>query len=168
MKLVIEGKEFDVQPTGDTVSVDTRPFTTRIVQHGNIFTVYVDEKPINVQLPEPLPEDGVVRLLVDAKEYPVEMKGRALARPKAKAPPRRAAHPGGAGAILSQMTGRVTRVDVNPDDEVAEGQVLVILEAMKMENEIKAPMAGKVKEVAVVAGARVSEGDLLVLLDMGQ
>jgi biotin carboxyl carrier protein len=63
------------------------------------------------------------------------------------------------------MTGRVVRVEVQAGDEVAEGQVLLVIEAMKMENEVAAPMAGRVREVLVQAGARVSEGDPLVVLE---
>ncbi len=64
------------------------------------------------------------------------------------------------------MTGRVIRVDVTPGQEVKEGDVLLVIEAMKMENEVQAPAAGTVKEVAVAAGSRVSEGDLLIILDL--
>jgi len=66
------------------------------------------------------------------------------------------------------MTGRIIRVDVQPGDEVVEGQILLIIEATKMENEIAAPMVGTVKEVAVAAGPRVSEGDVLVQIEAGR
>jgi acetyl-CoA/propionyl-CoA carboxylase biotin carboxyl carrier protein len=59
----------------------------------------------------------------------------------------------------------VVRVEVNVGDTVEEGQVLLVIEAMKMENEVAAPVAGRVKEVLVQAGARVSEGDPLVVLE---
>jgi len=164
MKLTIRGQEFDVQPGGDTITVGDASFALRAVRRGNIITVYVNEKPFAVQMPDTFPEEGPVKLLVDAKEYEVEVKGRASAiraKPKgAKRGPTAAR-----GAIVAQMTGRVIRVDVKPGDEVVEGQVLLIVEAMKMENEITAPMAGTVKEVAVNPGARVSEGDLLVQIE---
>jgi len=56
-------------------------------------------------------------------------------------------------------------VEVHEGQEVAEGQLLLIIEAMKMENEIRAPMAGRVKQVLVQAGARVAEGEPLVVLE---
>jgi glutaconyl-CoA/methylmalonyl-CoA decarboxylase subunit gamma len=167
MKITVDGQEFDAQPGGDTISVGEAQFSVRTARRGDIVTVYVNEKPFAVQLPEVVADAGPVKLLVDAKEYEVEVKGRAgPVRAKAKAARR---GPGAAkGAIVAQMTGRVIRVDVSPGDSVAEGQVLLIVEAMKMENEITAPLAGTVKEVAVAAGARVSEGDLLVQIEAAE
>jgi len=161
VKVVIGGQEYDVLPGGDTVSVGEASFAVRTLKRGDIVTVYVNEKPFAVQLPTETSEEGPLKLLVDAKEYEVEVKGTAAARsrPKAKA---KKASAGAAGAVMAQMTGRVIRVDVKPGDTVNEGDILLIIEAMKMENEITAPMSGTVKEVAVAAGARVSEGDLLV------
>ncbi len=164
MKLVIAGQEFDVQPGAEAVSVNGTDYSVRVVRHGDIITVYVNEKSFAVQLPEKPLDDGPVRLLVDAKEYEVEVKGRAAARPRPRATARKPVA-GAAGAITAQMTGRVIRVDAKPGDEVKEGDVLLIIEAMKMENEIAAQMSGTVKEVAVAAGARVSEGDLLVVIE---
>jgi biotin carboxyl carrier protein len=166
MKLVIEGREFDVQPSGDLVTVDGTDYSIRIVSHGDVATVYVNEKPLNVQLPNPRPEDGPITLLVDAKEYEVEVKGGVrAARSKRRDAARKSTASGVAGAITSQMTGQVVRVDVKEGDEVKEGDILLIIEAMKMENEIAAPMDGTVKELAVAAGARISEGDMLLVLE---
>ena len=163
MKLIIQGQEFEVQPGADAVSVGDRQFSIRTVRQGDIVAVYVNERPYNVQLPAAPPEEGPVKVLVDAKEYEVEVRGRAVAaRPKAR-PARRA--PAGAGAVVAPMTGRIIRVDMHPGDEVKEGQILLIVEAMKMENEIAAPLSGTVKEVAVAAGARVTEGDLLIQIE---
>ena len=164
MKLVIAGKEFNVQPGGDTIAVDDASYALRSVRRGNIVTVYINEKPLAVQLPETLPDDGPIKLLVDAKEYTVEVTGRAIAS-KAKPKAAKKGPAGARGAVTAQMTGRVISVNVKPGDQVTEGQILLIVEAMKMENEIAAPLAGAVKEVAVAAGARVSEGDLLLHIE---
>ena len=67
--------------------------------------------------------------------------------------------------LTAQMPGRVLRVLVRPGDDVAAGQGLVVIEAMKMENEIPAPRAGRVREVAVAEGTPVSAGQPLLVLD---
>ena len=167
MKIVVQGQEFEVQPGAESVSVGGTDYPVRIVRQGEIITVYVNERPYQVQLTAAAAE-GPSKVLVDAKEYEVELKGTASARrrPAAGAPKRPTR--GGAGAITSQMTGRIIRVDVEPGRQVKEGDVLLVIEAMKMENEVLAPAAGTVKEVAVAAGARVSEGDLLVILETAE
>ena len=63
------------------------------------------------------------------------------------------------------MPGRVLSVKVRVGDSVAEGDLLLVLEAMKMENEIRAAMRGVVREVMVNDGARVGEGDPLVAIE---
>ena len=164
MKIVVQGQEFEVQPGAESVNVGGTDYPVRIVRQGEIITVYVNERPYQVQLTAAAAE-GPAKVLVDAKEYEVEVKGAAAARRPAAGAPKRPTR-GGAGAITSQMTGRIIRVDVEPGRQVKEGDVLLVIEAMKMENEVLAPAAGTVKEVAVAAGARVSEGDLLVILDL--
>ncbi|HEX8063083.1 MAG TPA: biotin carboxylase N-terminal domain-containing protein [Allosphingosinicella sp.] len=69
------------------------------------------------------------------------------------------------GALLSPMPGRVIAVDVRHGDEVARGQKLLTLEAMKMEHSLVAPFAGVVAELEAVEGAQVSEGMLLVRVE---
>ena len=163
MKIKIGDQEFDAQTADETVTINGDSFAVRIVRHEKTLTVYVNEKPFAVQLPDPLPEDGAIELLVDAKTYAVEASGTTSAspRPKAARKPSAAA----TGAVVSQMTGRIVRIDVKTGDTVSEGDVLLVVEAMKMENEIKAPLSGTVKEIAVNTGARVSEGDTLLVIE---
>jgi biotin carboxyl carrier protein len=164
MKLLIGEREFDVQPGGEMVTVGDKSFAVRVVRRANIVTVYVNEKPFAVQLPEgPLPEEGSLTLLVDAQEFEVELKGKPGARPRPRPKAKQAV--GGTGAVVSQMTGRVIRVDVAPGDTVKEGDIMLVIEAMKMENEIAAPISGTIKIVSVAAGARVAEGDPLVVIE---
>ena len=68
----------------------------------------------------------------------------------------------GAGRIVAPMPGRVLRLLVESGQEVAAGEALVVVEAMKMENELTAPRAGVVTAIAVEAGQTVDAGVLLV------
>ncbi len=163
MKIKIGDQQFDAQPAGETVTVDGESFAIRVVRHEKTLTVYVNEKPFAVQLPDPLPDDGAIELLVDAKTYAVEASGAAAATPRPKAARKSAA--AATGAVVSQMTGRIVRIDVKTGDKVNEGDVLLVIEAMKMENEITAPVGGTVTEIDVSAGARVSEGDTLLVIE---
>ncbi|MDD3401585.1 MAG: biotin/lipoyl-binding protein [Eubacteriales bacterium] len=72
-----------------------------------------------------------------------------------------AAAKGAGQSVNSPMPGNILSVAVNVGDAVKAGQVLMMLEAMKMENEILAPADGVVTGVAVVKGATVSAGQLL-------
>ena len=63
------------------------------------------------------------------------------------------------------MPGRVVRVLVEPGDEVAARQGVVVVEAMKMENELRSPRAGRVKEVSVTAGTSVEAGRILAVIE---
>ena len=84
------------------------------------------------------------------------------AEPAASAP---AAAPAGAEKIASPMPGTILKVNVNQGDTVKKGQVLMILEAMKMENEIMSPRDGKVSSVNVSVGAAVESGTTLCTIE---
>lgn len=83
---------------------------------------------------------------------------------QAAAPAPAPAASGGAGEVVSPMPGTVLRLNVNNGDTVASGDVILILEAMKMENEIVAPCAGKVT-LKVTAGETVDTDALLAVVE---
>jgi biotin carboxyl carrier protein len=102
----------------------------------------------------------------------VSVNGRAFSTQVVRSVPgRNASGPAGASAIRplrtvsSPMPGRVVRVLVGPGDVVADRQSLVVVEAMKMENEVRAPRAGVVAEVLVVEGMPVEARTVLVVLE---
>jgi biotin carboxyl carrier protein len=76
-----------------------------------------------------------------------------------------AAHAHGEQAVVAPMPGRVVRVLVSAGDEVAAKQGVVIVEAMKMENELRSPKAGRVKNVAVTPGMSVDMGRVLIVIE---
>jgi len=76
-----------------------------------------------------------------------------------------AAAPSGPAPIKAPMPGLIVRVNVKVGDAVEAGQGVVVMEAMKMENELRATAAGTVKSVEVAPGAAVEKGALLVALE---
>ena len=113
-----------------------------------------------------------------AYEVEVEEAGVVASAPKAAAPaaapaPKaapapapKAAAPVAAGAttVSAPMPGKVLSVNVKAGDAVKSGDVLLILEAMKMQNEIMAPADGTVSDVRVSAGQTVATGDVMIVL----
>ena len=104
-----------------------------------------------------------------------EYEAKAPVPPAAAAPAPVAAAPAAAAApapvvagdgtpVTAPMPGNVLKVLVKPGEAVSEGQTVVILEAMKMENEINAPCAGTVKQIVADVGSVVATGDTLVLI----
>jgi biotin carboxyl carrier protein len=78
---------------------------------------------------------------------------------------RAAAEGSGPQTVAALMPGRVIRVLVEAGQEIGAGQGLIVVEAMKMQNEMKSPRAGRVMEVRAAAGATVSAGDVLVVIE---
>ena len=130
------------------------------------------ERAAQVETPEP----GVYSVLLDSRVYEarVEETGGALAvvveghrfEIEVRDPRRFRRRSGGGGragvhAIPAPMPGKVIRVLVAVGDEVTAGQGLLVVEAMKMQNEIKTPGAGKVLAIAAREGATVAAGEVL-------
>jgi biotin carboxyl carrier protein len=67
--------------------------------------------------------------------------------------------------VVAPMPGRVVRVLVNPGDAVTARQGVIVVEAMKMENELRSPKAGTVREVTVTPGTSVEAGRVLVVIE---
>jgi biotin carboxyl carrier protein len=72
---------------------------------------------------------------------------------------------GGARRVLAPMPGRIVKVLVKPGDTVTARQGLVVVEAMKMENELRSPKDGRVAEVLVAEGTTVESGRVLIVVE---
>ena len=103
---------------------------------------------------------GRYLLRIDGRRYAVEAldeRTRAIRDMSAAA-----AGPVGPQPVRAPMPGLIVRVGVKPGDDVQAGQGVAAMEAMKMENELRAPAAGRVKVVHAVVGQAVEKGALLV------
>ena len=128
-----------------------------ILVNGTAYAVEVEEVIGGAAAPTPVAAPAA------PAAAPVAAPAAPAAAPAAPAAPA-AAPSAGAQTVESPMPGTVLDVKVKAGDSVTEGQVLLILEAMKMENEIVAPSAGVVDSVQVASGAAVNAGDVLVSL----
>lgn len=138
---------------GDAVSeVDARQAAE------GIWSILVDSASHVVDVSE---EDGVSLVEVEGERYRirVEEESRYIIRT-------RGGKAGAGGQVLkAPMPGKVVLVEVEVGQTVAAGDGLIVLEAMKMENEFKASAPGTVKEIRVAAGQAVNPGDVLVVIE---
>lgn len=100
---------------------------------------------------------------------PVSQAAPRAAAPK-KAPAPKAEAPKASGAagsikVNAPMPGKIVAVKANPGDKVSRGQVILVLEAMKMENDIVAPEDGTVASVNVAVGSSVESGETIATLN---
>ena len=121
--------------------------------------------------------EGVLSVIVDGRQWECALDGDAVVVagrrfPFAVQDPRALARRGavaggeaGPRAVRAPMPGRVVRVLASVGDAVAEQQGVVVLEAMKMQNEMRSPKAGRILRVAVKVGDTVAAGDLLALVE---
>jgi acetyl/propionyl-CoA carboxylase alpha subunit len=161
LAVTIEGRTFEVE-----IDLQARP--------GAEISVLVDGEPVRVMLPEAgTPSAGVEWIVVDDRPYeidfdrsercirdfrgayPVELRDLEVlvARP-----------PRGNGVVKAPIPGVVTQVLVSEGQAVELGQPLLVLEAMKMANEIRAPHAGVIGRVRVAPHQTVAREDALVEL----
>jgi biotin carboxyl carrier protein len=138
---------------GDAVAVDAR-----FLERGILSLVVFDPNGEGRQYRCVLDGDAVViagQRFGFSVEDPRSLRGRRGAGESAVGP----------RTVKAPMPGRVVRVLVAEGDEVAEQQGVVVIEAMKMQNELKSPKAGRVIRVAVAVDATVGSGDALVVIE---
>jgi len=108
-----------------------------------------------------LDEDGACVVDIGAERYliHVEEQTRHIIRTKGGA----GGGPGGR-TLVAPLPGRIVKVAVKPGDRVEKGATLLVIEAMKMENEFKAGASGTIAEVRVEPGQAVNGGDVLIVI----
>lgn len=168
-KVTIGGRSYEVEVRGQTVLVDGHEFPVKVREEQGYAAVNAGGINYRVELPPAEARHPGMQLSVDYRpftfDYDARLSGGPAPRPQRPTAGASAPRANVKGAVTAQIAGRVLKVLVKVGDAVNEGDVLLMLEAMKMENEIKAPKAGVVSEVAVSEGSRVTEGTTLVVID---
>jgi acetyl-CoA/propionyl-CoA carboxylase biotin carboxyl carrier protein len=149
--LTLDGIPYKIVVDGNSILVNGQPFVAGFEEDR----VIVDGTPFDVSL-----EGG--KAIISGIAYELEVDGLEETRASPKAASAVAASE---GAVTAIMPGKIIRLVVANGDEVAEGDVICILEAMKMENELKAPKAGTVTAIYVQPGQDVEMGAVLAEIE---
>ncbi|MBV8205949.1 MAG: acetyl-CoA carboxylase biotin carboxyl carrier protein subunit [Acidobacteria bacterium] len=152
----------DPSATGGFLArVDGREFRFSAVKAGrNVLSIIMDGRSYQV-LREAQGAEGDTNIVISGVRYPVEVRDpRALLARRA-----RSRHGDGPRKLLSPMPGRVVRVLAEVGAQLAAGTGIIVIEAMKMQNELKSPKDGVLAKVAVTPGMAVNAGDVLAVVE---
>jgi acetyl-CoA/propionyl-CoA carboxylase biotin carboxyl carrier protein len=181
-------REFRIEGIATTIPADIAILEHPDFRNAEHSTKWVEDvldlSGVDSAPPAPVTDEGEERVRrsvdveVNGRRYQVAMwvpdtpvvAAVAAAGAPAAARPRRAAGGGGgaavgAGTITVPMQGTIVKVVVAEGDEVAVGDTICVLEAMKMENNITTDKAGTVKELKIAAGQPVGSGDVVAIID---
>lgn len=158
----VDGHDFaiDVDRAGEVVIDDQLcRVDLRSIDGAHLYSLIVDNASYELFVER---RSGSLAVMIEGDLYEVAVEDARLKQLQAMGGQRHEEH--GLYTVKAPMPGLVVRVLVQPGDHVAESQGLMILEAMKMENEIRSPRAGVVRTVAAAPGQTVNQGDALAVV----
>ncbi len=146
---------------GLRVRLDDREFEVDLLRvDPALYSLLIGGRSYEIDL---LEMEDAFMVLVDGQPFRVEIQDEQQRRLRAAAG--KGETRAGKRVVTAPMPGKVVKLLVQPGDAVNAGDGLVVVEAMKMENELKAPAAGTVKEVRVEEGKAVSGGETLIVIE---
>jgi biotin carboxyl carrier protein len=156
---LLNGEQYEVEILKDgSVTINGEPREVDFLSLGpSLYSVITNNKSLQVVIDD---EQGGVSVLMDGRNYEMQvLDERALMMAQ-----RRGGLGGGSGDVEAPMPGLVVTVPVAIGDTITQGQTVVILESMKMQNELKSPVDGIVTAINVEAGQSVDKGAILVVI----
>jgi len=151
----------EINDARDSIAVDgvAHALDARLINHRTL-SLLLDGASFTVYLAGTRADDSIREIGLAGREATVE-----IVDPRRLARHRSGLQQDGVVSLLSPMAGRVADLLVAMNDAVNAGQPLLVLEAMKMQNEIRSPKAGRVRQLHVEAGAVVSAGQVLAEIE---
>jgi biotin carboxyl carrier protein len=153
VELEKNGARYKISLDGQPVDADvvlTAPNAVSVILNGAAFEFHISPSP-----------EGAYTLQTGSHEFHAEVRDPRSWRARKQG----ALETEGRQQILAPMPGKVIRLLVRVGDEVAAGQGLIVVEAMKMQNEICSPKKGKVERLQAKEGQPVNAGDVLAWVD---
>jgi len=152
-----------IESRGGQLFLDGRQVDVDAAKAGHAWSILLGRRSYEVSLVE----RGPGELIVHVNGRAVTVRGGLQRFGSRRARTGGAARDAGAQGprrVVAPMPGRIARVLVNVGDTVTEGQGLVVVEAMKMENELRSPRAGSVAEIRAAEGALVEANAILIVI----
>jgi biotin carboxyl carrier protein len=143
---------WECQFDGQVVPIDA------LIPRRDVLSLLVDGRAYEVKREQTATD---LHIWVGSSRFAVELRDPRSLRSRMQA----TGDDAGPKKILAPMPGRVVRVLVSENCEVEAGQGIVVVEAMKMQNEMKSPKKGIVKKILATAGAAVNPGDVLAIVE---
>lgn len=156
----VSGRVLRIVPSPSTrLSGDERVDVVPTAADRNVRALIGEDRPATPSRPR------TIEVVVDGWRFELEVEDSARAVLRSRATRARVAGPGsGRHEVHAMIPGRVAAVTVTAGDVVTAGQTLLVVEAMKMQNELRTPRDGVVERVLVGVGETIDLGDLLVVL----
>jgi biotin carboxyl carrier protein len=147
------------------VRINGQELQVRVEQDGTEWQIDTSEGPRRASVLEV--EPGVYSVLLDGRSWEIRLSDADVTIDDPREPRTSGSVAGleGRQTVAAPMPGKVIRVLVAEGDSVERGQGLVVIEAMKMQNELKSPKAGRVVSIQTGNGAAVGAGEILAIVE---
>ncbi len=162
--IIVDGKTHQLELThgeqtwlckvdGQEIEVDA------VLTARDVLSVLVDSKAYEIKRERSL--QGELHMVIGSARYAVDVQDpRSLRTRRAVA-----VAEAGPQKVKAPMPGKIVRIMVNEKDEVKAGQGIIVMEAMKMQNEMKSPKDGRVQKILTAEGSVVNPGDTLAIIE---
>jgi len=152
-KVRLHGSEFDLEQTKKGIKVNNHQFKPEVSFNGKFYRVFVNGRELKVEY-----RDNDI--LLDGKIVDFDFKPAPQIQARKGASHRKGAE------IRAAIPGKIVEIRVNVGEEVADQQCLLVLESMKMRNEVLSPMAGVIDSISVSIGDQVKSRQLMIKIKL--